>query len=269
VTAHDWDLRELLEEEGQSRLRTLLEKVNVVCVTGHGKEATVGLNKLCRSLDRGIKFYSAHSWGFFGFSFTDLGKGYTFLTEEASVSTDSTPVTLGEGLGSDSGENGGEPAKKKMKTQDQENQKQIVEKSLDFPSLETALGVKAGKVGVGLTKRTNPVLILVHIMFAFYSKNKRYPDPDPKRRTSDIEELKQLQLQVIESLGVDDSFIEKLDSLVWWEKAFGELSPVTSIVGGVVGQDVIRAVTGKDSPIKNCFLFNGIQSKGFIETVGK
>ena len=44
-----------------------------------------------------------------------------------------------------------------------------------------------------------------------------------------------------------------------------ELSPVCAVVGGVLAQEVIKAISGKDRPYTNCFLYDGQQNTGIIE----
>ena len=135
---------------------------------------------------------------------------------------------------------------------------------MSFVRLETALAVKAGKSGYGLTKRTNSTFIITHVMLEFYSKHSRYPSVNS--REEDIEELKKLESEVIERLGLIPTIIKNKE---WYKHVFGEISPICAIVGGVLAQDVIRAISAKDTPIRNFFLFDGILCNGSIESVGK
>ena len=49
---------------------------------------------------------------------------------------------------------------------------------------------------------------------------------------------------------------------------YAELSPVAAIVGGVLAQEVIKAVSKKDQPQNNFFLYNPVESSGSVEAVG-
>ncbi|KAL4346728.1 hypothetical protein GQ457_17G018230 [Hibiscus cannabinus] len=42
-----------------------------------------------------------------------------------------------------------------------------------------------------------------------------------------------------------------------------EYPPVCAIVGGIVGQEVIKAISGKGDPLKNFFFFDAMDGKGF------
>ena len=44
-----------------------------------------------------------------------------------------------------------------------------------------------------------------------------------------------------------------------------ELSPVCAVVGGVLAQEMIKAISGKDRPYSNSFLYDGHQSTGIID----
>jgi ubiquitin-like 1-activating enzyme E1 A len=44
----------------------------------------------------------------------------------------------------------------------------------------------------------------------------------------------------------------------------GELSPVNAILGGVIGQEVIKAISKKNEPIDNFFVFDGNQMSGEV-----
>jgi len=45
---------------------------------------------------------------------------------------------------------------------------------------------------------------------------------------------------------------------------FGELSPVCAIVGGIVAQEIIKAVSHKDQPLNNYFFYSGLEYSGLV-----
>ncbi|CAG2106614.1 unnamed protein product [Medioppia subpectinata] len=232
----------------------------VVILSNYDKQTMIKVNRICNELN--IKFFATAIWGSFGFTFTDLGSQHYYFSEEdvkiedITIQTDCEPTRKKARLEA--------PQQQQQPTPQPITSKQIVEKKISFVSLERALDVKAGKAGYGLTRRTSSTFIITHILLEFCEKHSRYPSADS--RDEDIEELKGLQKEVIARLGVDERIIKHTD---WHKEVFGELSPISSIVGGVLGQDVIRAVSAKDSPIRNFFLFDGIQCNGSIESIGK
>eukprot|EP00188_Purpureofilum_apyrenoidigerum_P004383 Plantae.Rhodophyta-Purpureofilum_apyrenoidigerum.ctg4936.p1 GENE.Plantae.Rhodophyta-Purpureofilum_apyrenoidigerum.ctg4936~~Plantae.Rhodophyta-Purpureofilum_apyrenoidigerum.ctg4936.p1 ORF type:complete len:319 (-),score=59.70 Plantae.Rhodophyta-Purpureofilum_apyrenoidigerum.ctg4936:171-1127(-) len=46
-----------------------------------------------------------------------------------------------------------------------------------------------------------------------------------------------------------------------------DLPPVSAIVGGIYGREVVKAITAKDEPVKNFFFFDAIRSSGLVESL--
>ena len=47
-----------------------------------------------------------------------------------------------------------------------------------------------------------------------------------------------------------------------------EMPAVAAVVGGILGQELLRAVTGKGEPVRNSFFFTMANSQGTIENIG-
>ena len=253
VRAVDLDVSSIVGHDSDpvaEELKNLIGDNCVVIVNNVKKSLAFRINDIIRSLDRKVLFYYTCNWGFFGFAFNDLGKGHKYVVEEKKNSD----VSL------DAPDEG--PAFKKQKGGEAE--KTLVTKTLDFASLESALNVKAGKPGLGLTKRTSPILLLTHALLNYAEEKGAFPQD-----RSESQQVKEVVSRTLDSLGLDESLQQKLDQFSYHNSIFGELSPISSIIGSVVAQDVIRAVSEKETPIKNFFLFNGIDYNGVIESVGK
>jgi len=67
---------------------------------------------------------------------------------------------------------------------------------------------------------------------------------------------------------VAENFVEDQTLLNVWQAYHKDLSPVAAIVGGLVAQEVIKLLSGKDDPIVNCFVFDGLESRGLVEYLG-
>jgi len=77
----EWNVSQKLEEDKESLVK-LFKSMDVVLVTNQSKDLMININELCRSInDKVIRFYAACDWGFYGFSFGDLGKKYKYITE--------------------------------------------------------------------------------------------------------------------------------------------------------------------------------------------
>jgi len=86
----------------------------------------------------------------------------------------------------------------------------------------------------------------------------------PKERETDLAKLKNVRDETLGKLSVPVTKIpdEMLGLL------FAELSPVCAIVGGVLAQEVIKAISNKDAPHNNYFFYNPLESCGVVETIG-
>lgn len=48
-----------------------------------------------------------------------------------------------------------------------------------------------------------------------------------------------------------------------------ELSAVCAVVGGIIGQEVLKAISRKGTPAFNCFVFDGMTQEGRVILVPK
>ncbi|KAI9181201.1 hypothetical protein LWI28_012424 [Acer negundo] len=63
------------------------------------------------------------------------------------------------------------------------------------------------------------------------------------------------------SLNVPDTLLERLIT------SAKEFPPVCAIIGGILGQEVIKAISGKGDPLKNFFFFDVMNGKGIVEDI--
>lgn len=57
-------------------------------------------------------------------------------------------------------------------------------------------------------------------------------------------------------------------SCLLYRYCFAELSPVCAVTGGILGQEIIKAVSQKDAPHNNFFFFSGLDSTGLVDRIG-
>ncbi|XP_064484346.1 SUMO-activating enzyme subunit 1-like [Ornithodoros turicata] len=216
---------------------------DVVCCTETSTiENLVRINTICR--DIGAKFFCGHVWGFHGYFFTDLIE-HTYTQEVRLPPPPKKTETLGPSA-----------AKKPKMT---EEISPIVKKTMTFVPLSRALQVKAGKSGTGLDKKTSSMFLWLHVLLRFHEKTKAPPAP------SDRESLLEMRDEVANDLDVDKARIS--DDL--FDNIFGELGATCAVLGGILGQEIIKVASCKDLPMKNFFLFNGEECCGLQETVGR
>lgn len=99
------------------------------------------------------------------------------------------------------------------------------------------------------------------VLLEFRTKHNR--NPQYSKKDEDIENLDKLRLEMCQLNKIDTSKFNK--SLL--ELIFGEMVPVCSAVGGVIAQEIIKAVSHREVPINNVFLFDPVTYSGKEETV--
>lgn len=60
---------------------------------------------------------------------------------------------------------------------------------------------------------------------------------------------------------------DKVDN-AWFNLVFGEIVSVCSVIGGMLAQEAIKAVSCSEVPVNNVFLFNPVTYAGNEELVG-
>lgn len=88
-------------------------------------------------------------------------------------------------------------------------------------------------------------------------------DPNFTKKSEDIQELKNISNEIIELYQFSNISVESLLDLL-----FGELAPVCAILGGIIAQEIIKAVSQKEVPLNNIFLFDPLTYSGKELTVG-
>lgn len=131
-----------------------------------------------------------------------------------------------------------------------------VKRSLTFPALEDVLkfDYKSPEFARQL-KRNGPTYVVVKILQRFRDTEKR--DPNPKNRDEDLVKLLKIRDEIASGLVPDTAFVH----------VFAQISPVAAIVGGELSQEIIKAVSQKETPNRNVFLFNPDTCCGFVECI--
>lgn len=91
----------------------------------------------------------------------------------------------------------------------------------------------------------------------FFKRHKKYPAP---RNQEDAKEVLEIVRQLNEKT---KSKVEKIDEPLLRALAFGssgELVPAITFIGGVAAQEVLKACSGKFTPIKQWFYFDAIEA---------
>lgn len=105
-------------------------------------------------------------------------------------------------------------------------------------------------------KKSGPAYLVMRILQKFRETENR--DPLPSFRDEDMKKLFTFRDEI--------SSIETIPD-VYFDHCFAHISPAAAIVGGAVGQEIIKAVSQKEAPHYNFFFFDPQTSCGFIETI--
>ncbi|XP_064623200.1 SUMO-activating enzyme subunit 1-like [Lineus longissimus] len=222
------------------------EQFHVICATCCSEETLLRLNRITHRSN--ILFFAGQVFGFYGFAFTDLNDQHEYAEE---VVVKKKP---------EEGNEDGEPSEKKKKA---ENETQTVKKTMAFTRLEQALNVDWEKdTNKKILKRLSHVYPMTQVFLRFREKEKRWPAA--KTATEDKTTLTNLQLEVLEKMNLAP---EKLGE-EFVNYSIAELSAACAVVGGLMAQEIIKAVSQKDAPLNNFFLFDGREGCGIVEHLG-
>ncbi|XP_051632674.1 SUMO-activating enzyme subunit 1-like isoform X5 [Manacus candei] len=218
---------------------------DAVCLTCCSRESMVRINQICHQ--SGVKFFTGDVFGYHGFMFADLGH-HEFVEEKPKVAKGSPGVEDG-------------PEAKRARLDPPETT--MVKKRLEFCSLREALAVEwRGEKAAAALRRTAPDYFLLQVLLRFRSEQGR--DPCPGSGSEDSERLLRLRREVLEALGVGPQLLPEH----FHSSCFSEMAPVCAVVGGVLGQEVVKALSQRDPPHNNFFFFDGLKGSGVVECLG-
>ncbi|XP_068081946.1 SUMO-activating enzyme subunit 1 [Anabrus simplex] len=218
---------------------------DIVCATECTTQQLIRINQICR--EKLVKFFCGDVFGLFGFMFADL-QIHEFVEE-----TKCYPV--GESV-----KGGGEPANKRPKL---EPVTVSTKNTLTYVPLQDALQVDWNcEEYIKRLPKIDSSYFLMKVLQRF--RDLHGCDPNPIERERDLERLEKLKEDELKKLGVP---LDKLPSSMF-RSVFAEVSPVCAIMGGVVAQEIIRAVSQNERTHNNMFFFNPEKMVGFVECIG-
>uniref|UniRef100_A0A7N8Y4K6 SUMO1 activating enzyme subunit 1 n=1 Tax=Mastacembelus armatus TaxID=205130 RepID=A0A7N8Y4K6_9TELE len=218
---------------------------DAVCLTGCSRDLMVRVDQLCSQ--HSIKVFCGDVYGYYGYMFCNLGQEYNYVEEK--------PKIVKPTGGSDG------PEAKKAKVDP--NETTMVKKTASFCTLKEALEVDwTSEKAKASLKRTPVDYFLLHVLLKFRTDKGR--DPDPQCFAEDSQLLRQIRDDVLEALAVSGGLLN--DDFISY--CFSEMSPVCAVVGGVLGQEVVKALSQRDAPHRNLFFFDGRKGNGVVDYFG-
>lgn len=279
---------------------TTISQWNVVVMTNGSLTEAIKINNLCRQHHPSIPFIACEIRGLCSFAFTDFGPSFevvdvdgvepymgtvsyiqkgnpTFVTcidDERLEFEDGMFVTFSEVVGMTELNTLGPISIGNCKPQSFELDldssdfgeyvtgglvTQVKQpKRLSFKTLEAALKDPGDWMVCDFSKIERPALL--HIAFQaldrFRINQGRFPSPGSE---SDAEQF----IQLAEDINGASESKAKLDNNILRQIASGssaELNPMATMFGGIIGQEVVKAASGKFHPIFQFFYFDSLES---------
>jgi len=214
----------VLEDE---RFESIVKMVDLVCVTDWDERSMIRVNETCRKHRK--PFYAGGTYGLVGYIFCDL-LTHEYLTPDRSTLKDHP---------------------------------KNVKATAVYTPLTSAVSYPWSSLTKRQTKEVNPALYFAILaIWKFRSLHNTLPED-----ISHADELETISNNLISEAAVNKQVLtsaprQLIESLS--TTACHEFSPVCAIVGGMLGQDILKALGGREPPIANFFVFDGNTGGGTV-----
>ncbi|CAD7696785.1 unnamed protein product [Ostreobium quekettii] len=132
-----------------------------------------------------------------------------------------------------------------------------VERTKTYPRLSAALCVPQKN----LPNKTHCLYFILQVCAEFQRRLSRPP------AAADIEDVKSLARRMAADGGLSERlYSERLLSL--FVEGAGELAAVCAIVGGILGNEIVKVVSGRGEPLRNFFFFSLHDGRGVAQEIG-
>lgn len=231
-----------LEDKDESYYNS--ERFSLVCALTNDLHQLEHINRYCRK--NNVMFLSSFVYGLYGYMFVDYNE-YHFIAESAKVAEEVVEKKKSNAACSTE--------------EKQEEKLMLEEKTLKFKSFEHFLKDYSSQLETlsAIKMKRLSKAYFVNLLFnTFYQTHHR---AFSATNELDKQSLFEVKKSLFERLKLND---EILTDAYLADKEFGEFCPVNAIVGGVVAQEVIKAISKKNEPIDNYFIFDGNLMSGEI-----
>ena len=231
---------------------------DVVVLNGAPLDQQLRVDALCRK--RGAAFFAVDAFGCDGIAFIDAGAEHHWVQTKTVQQKDDTAVDL---LDDDDDAPAGEGAeaarmdaaraaaakRRKLEAPTETKTAQV----MAYPSLAESLASRWG--GLGDTRRgefhpVKKVFLATMLLRQFERDTGQLP------AAADLPAFEKASLATLAEQGVAPAVFGAADIAAACRTARAELSHVSAIMGGVVGQEVIKVIQRNEAPVHNWFLFD-------------
>ncbi|KAI9573546.1 hypothetical protein HD554DRAFT_2056919 [Boletus coccyginus] len=209
-------------------LDALVQGVDLVCVTDWHREGLICINEVCRRF--GKPFYAGGTFGLMGYIFCDLLK-HDYISPDRSAPSDA-------------------PRNSRA--------------SVVYSPLHMALRHRWSSLTRKQTKELNPAV--VHAILAIWEYQHAHAGKLPES-SEEASQLLSIANSLLEASDVNKQVLDTMprDLIETLSTAAShEFSPVCAVVGGMLAQDILKALAAREAPIANLFVFDGTSGSGTV-----
>jgi len=212
----------------QEGLDALVQSVDLVCVTDWDRNSLIKVNEACRRLQK--PFYAGGTYGLLGYIFCDLLK-HEYIAPD--------------------------------RTAPQEAPKSV-KSTVSYPPLQTALLHRWSGLTKRQTKEVNPAIIFSILAVWEYQSLHDGNLPEDIQHAAELgvianNLLANADVNKLAITTMPQDLIETMSTT-----AAHEFSPVCAVIGGMLAQDILKALAAREPPIANFFTFDGNLGGGTV-----
>ncbi|PVV00728.1 hypothetical protein BB560_004875 [Smittium megazygosporum] len=202
----------------------------LVVLSNPSFEENIRINELCRKTE--TKFISSNLFGTYGYIFCDLFEHTYKINSKSSTSSDTS-----------------------------ENKPKTDTFSESYTSLQKSTAHIFEKVSMRKTRRlVSPLYFILLGYMKLYDKNQL----SQKDLLPNADDLNQIVFEIIKSSNIYSEFIDKQKIRTFLECLNLRLASFSSVLGGILAQEIIKVISGKDLPISNWLFFDSLESDALI-----
>uniref|UniRef100_A0A8C7ATL1 SUMO-activating enzyme subunit 1 n=1 Tax=Neovison vison TaxID=452646 RepID=A0A8C7ATL1_NEOVI len=280
-------------ENIEKKPESFFTQFDAVCLTCCSRDVIIKVDQICHK--NSIKFFTGDVFGYHGYTFANLGE-HEFVEEKTKVAKVSQGV-----------EDGPDTKRAKLDSSETTMVKKKVvfcsvkdALEVDWRSDKAKAALKRttsdyfllqdnshGNVlchlqsvrAVGREQQMPRVKVMCHssaglekspclpaacdqVLLKFRTDKGRDPSSDTFGEDSEL--LLQIRNDVLDSLGVSPDLLP--EDFVRY--CFSEMAPVCAVVGGILAQEIVKALSQRDPPHNNFFFFDGMKGSGIVECLG-
>ncbi|PVU93560.1 hypothetical protein BB561_003200 [Smittium simulii] len=222
----------ITDEIGSTLDISFMASFDIVVATNLSIDKQIELNEICR-LSK-TKFVSSNMLGLYGFIFCDLIEHhYVLETKEKNVL----------------------------------NPDEIITKNQEFKEIHCPLKTSITHKFESMSKRKlNRLVSPLYFILLAYNKI-----IENSKLSIDSQELFALLQKEVNDLlvsnNVSDDFVTESAIRDFIANSSNNVTAATSILGGILAQEIIKIVSGKNLPISNWLIFNALESDALIHNI--